>query len=123
MSHLIDSNIVVEILRNRLLVPPDPIIILSAPVLGEVFFGALRSSNPTAQLQHVEEYIKPYRILSCNEITARHYADIRLALEASGGRIPENDMWIAALAIQHNLILVTRDAHFARIAGLTVEVW
>jgi len=37
--------------------------------------------------------------------------------------IPENDLWIAASARQHNLVLVTRDHHFDQVAGLSTEVW
>jgi tRNA(fMet)-specific endonuclease VapC len=37
--------------------------------------------------------------------------------------IPENDLWIAALARQHALTLVTRDAHFTGVRGLVVERW
>lgn len=123
MSHLIDSNIVIEMLRNRLIPKSSATLILCAPVLGELYFGALRSHNPPTQMQEIARLSTKYTVLPCNELTARHYADIRHALEAAGGRIPENDMWIAALAIQHQLTLVTRDTHFARISGLTIETW
>ncbi len=37
--------------------------------------------------------------------------------------IPENDIWIAATARQHNLILVTRDTHFQHVSNLQIEAW
>ncbi|HFE66754.1 MAG TPA: PIN domain-containing protein, partial [Chloroflexi bacterium] len=40
-----------------------------------------------------------------------------------GRPIPENDIWIAALAIEHELTLVTRDAHFEEIEQLDIEAW
>jgi len=40
-----------------------------------------------------------------------------------GRPIPDNDLWIAAVALQHRLILVTRDGHFSNINGLIVEFW
>jgi tRNA(fMet)-specific endonuclease VapC len=40
-----------------------------------------------------------------------------------GQPIPENDIWIAALARQHELTLVTRDKHFADVESLVVEAW
>ena len=40
-----------------------------------------------------------------------------------GKPIPENDIWIASVAMQNNLILVTRDGHFAEIEDLKYEKW
>jgi tRNA(fMet)-specific endonuclease VapC len=44
--------------------------------------------------------------------TTRHYASLFRQLRAQGTPIPTNDLWIAALAIQHDLILLSRDEHF-----------
>jgi tRNA(fMet)-specific endonuclease VapC len=44
-------------------------------------------------------------------------------LQANGRSIPENDIWIAAVAQQHRLTLVTRNAHFDLIDGLNIETW
>jgi predicted nucleic acid-binding protein len=44
-------------------------------------------------------------------------------LARSGTPIPENDVWIAAVALEHGWPLATRDAHFARVPGLTVQDW
>ena len=52
--------------------------------------------------------------------TAKHSARISVALEESGRPIPENDLWIAAVALELEMPLVTRDAHFDRIEGLAV---
>lgn len=40
-----------------------------------------------------------------------------------GRPIPDNDIWIAALADQHQLILVSRDQHFNEVDGLQIEKW
>jgi tRNA(fMet)-specific endonuclease VapC len=40
-----------------------------------------------------------------------------------GKPIPENDIWIAAIAEQHQLTLVTRDSHFQHVDGLVIEQW
>jgi len=50
--------------------------------------------------------------------TTRHYAAIYADLRRAGTPIPTNDLWIAALAIQHELVLLTRDPHFQRIPQL-----
>ena len=44
--------------------------------------------------------------------STRHYAHLYRQLRAAGTPIPANDLWIAALAVQHNLTLFSRDAHF-----------
>lgn len=62
-------------------------------------------------------------VLPCDEGTAYQYGVIRNALRTQGRPIPENDLWIAALAGQHDLVLATRDAHFEFIEGLAVERW
>jgi len=61
--------------------------------------------------------------LICDIETATHYARIKNDLRLKGKPIPENDIWIAALALQHGLILATRDAHFGEVDGLTVVRW
>ncbi len=57
-------------------------------------------------------------ILFLDAETARYYADIWHVLRSQGTRIPTNDIWIAALAIQHDLTLDTRDKHFGQVPGL-----
>jgi tRNA(fMet)-specific endonuclease VapC len=50
--------------------------------------------------------------------TAQHYARLFVQLKRAGTPIPDNDLWIAALVLEHNLFLVTRDHHFQRIPQL-----
>jgi tRNA(fMet)-specific endonuclease VapC len=63
------------------------------------------------------------KLLLCDEQTARQYGRISQQLRKKGRPIPQNDMWIAALALQHGLTLVTRDAHFSHIDGLLLQDW
>ncbi len=51
-------------------------------------------------------------VLFADEDTTHHYARIFMQLRSQGTPIPTNDMWIAALVIQHNLLLYSRDRHF-----------
>jgi tRNA(fMet)-specific endonuclease VapC len=62
-------------------------------------------------------------VIPCDATTARHYARLRNRLRGKGRPIPENDLWIAATAIEHGLVLVSRDEHFAQVEGLLVESW
>ena len=62
-------------------------------------------------------------VLQVGTETAAAYAQLRLALRRRGQPIPANDAWIAALALQHGLPVLTRDAHFDAVAGLTRVGW
>jgi predicted nucleic acid-binding protein len=48
------------------------------------------------------------------------YAHVLQALRARGTPIPTNDLWIAALALEHGLVVYSRDAHLGKVPGLPV---
>ena len=50
--------------------------------------------------------------------TAEHYARLFVQLKRAGTPVPDNDLWVAALALEHDLMLITRDRHFKRIPQL-----
>ncbi|GAC1453024.1 MAG: hypothetical protein PVSMB4_13700 [Ktedonobacterales bacterium] len=56
-------------------------------------------------------------------MTAHIYGQIKQDLKLSGRTIPDNDLWIAATALQYDVTLAARDAHFDWITGLRVEQW
>lgn len=62
-------------------------------------------------------------VLGCDTETSRIYGEIKNALSNKGRPIPENDLWIAAISIQHGLNSVSRDAHFEQIDNLKIETW
>ena len=90
------------------------------PVLGEIragFYGGARQEHNEVLLQRL--LAKPnVDVLLPERETAAHYARLFVQLKRAGTPIPDNDLWIAALALQHNLPLITRDAHFRRIRQL-----
>ena len=55
--------------------------------------------------------------------TARIYAQIKSDLKRRNLTMPDNDLWIAATAIQYDMMLAARDAHFNWINGLRIEQW
>lgn len=55
-------------------------------------------------------------VLYADEQTIHHYAAVFVQLRRQGTPIPTNDMWIAALALQHDLVLCSRDRHFDSVA-------
>ncbi|MDR3688123.1 MAG: type II toxin-antitoxin system VapC family toxin [Fimbriimonas sp.] len=87
------------------------------PVLAEIkagFAGGARRPENEAVLR--EFLLKPtVSVLLPGRETAEHYARLFVQLRIAGTPIPINDLWIAALVVEHDLVLVTRDAHFRRI--------
>ena len=53
--------------------------------------------------------------------TSEHYARLFVQLKRAGTPVPDNDLWIAALALEHDLLLITRDRHFERIPQLLIH--
>jgi tRNA(fMet)-specific endonuclease VapC len=92
-------------------------------VIGELFYGAEQSSKKDFNVRRIEEFAQDCLISDCNFDTARYYANIKSQLKSIGKPIPENDIWIAALAKQYQQTLVTRDGHFDNIDGLLTERW
>lgn len=91
--------------------------------IGELYFGAYKSSKVQENHARIDEFIFNNTVLACNADTARRYGDIKFSLKEKGQPIPENDIWIAAVAQQYDLTLVTRDTHFGVIDDLKIEAW
>jgi tRNA(fMet)-specific endonuclease VapC len=94
---------------------------LPVPVVGELRFGALKSQRVAENLKRVEQLIARCKVLNVTIATAEIYARIRLQLRQKGKPIPENDLWIAAICIEHKLPLATTDTqHFLEVDDLQV---
>ncbi|HSU32020.1 MAG TPA: type II toxin-antitoxin system VapC family toxin [Bryobacteraceae bacterium] len=92
-------------------------------VLGEYRYGIRQSRDRRRYEDWLAEWIPTYRVLAVDEETAELYASIRHDLKRRGRPIPANDLWIAALARQHALPLLTRDQHFDLVPGLKRISW
>ena len=124
---LLDTNIIIALFRVdtsiiQQLRKADEVFIPSITI-GELYYGAYKSHRTAENLAHIADFATHNTILSCNAETARHYGELKDWLRQRGRPIPENDLWIGALAIQHELILVSRDGHFANIDKLDVAAW
>lgn len=93
---------------------------LPAIVVGELVFGALNSKHAEQNLARHRKLIHSAKILAITETTANTYAKIRLTLKKKGKPIPENDLWIAATCIEHELPLMSSDGHFEYIDQLNL---
>jgi tRNA(fMet)-specific endonuclease VapC len=74
-------------------------------------------------LARIDEFAVNSVVLGCDIETAHWYGEIKNILRLKGRPLPENDIWIASIALQHNLTLITRDAHFNEIEKLKTIVW
>jgi tRNA(fMet)-specific endonuclease VapC len=83
-------------------------------VLGELRAGFTAGNRESDNSANLQRFLNSARVsvLLPDEQTTHHYAQIHLQLRRQGLAIPTNDLWIAALTIQHGLILCTSDAHF-----------
>jgi tRNA(fMet)-specific endonuclease VapC len=90
-------------------------------VVGELRAGfALGSQGPHNEAVLRRFLLKPrVGVLYADNQTTHHYANIFRQLRKQGTPIPTNDMWIAALTLQHSLVLFARDAHFDALPQLT----
>ena len=83
-------------------------------VVGELRAGFACGTKGLQNERTLTRFLQSPRVnlLMASEDTTRHYANLFRQLRAQGTPIPTNDLWIAALALQHDLILLSRDAHF-----------
>ncbi len=125
--YLLDTNIAIRILNNELDLEARPEdeseAFLCVTVVGELFFGAERSGRPEANKARVDRLIELCPLVPHDLATARHYGAVKKRLLQQGRPIPENDIWIAAAALQHGLTVATGDPHFGHVEGLPVESW
>jgi predicted nucleic acid-binding protein len=92
-------------------------------VLGEFRYGIAGSRHRAAYETWLENHLPHFEILTVTEDTASVYAAMRVALKNAGRPIPANDAWIAALALQHGLPVLSRDEHFDAVRGLRRRSW
>lgn len=83
-------------------------------VLGELRAGFAAGSAGRQNEKRLRQFLlRPgVEVLFPDEQTTLHYASVFTQLRAQGTPIPTNDMWIAALVLQHGLTLLHRDRHF-----------
>lgn len=121
----LDTNIVIDMLRGRKDIA-DKITTLEKvyvpiPVLGERYLGAENSSRKAHHLAQIDVLLSLSEVIHTSNETAKIYGWIKVQLKKKGKPIPENDIWIAALAMEHDLTLITRDQHFTYLPELVIK--
>jgi tRNA(fMet)-specific endonuclease VapC len=114
----LDSNRYTDLCRDAsdvvALVETAEAVFLPFIVLGELRAGFALGRRGAENERTLRRFLmKPaVRLLYADDQTTHYYATVYRQLRRQGTPIPTNDLWIAALVLQHNLVLYARDQHF-----------
>jgi tRNA(fMet)-specific endonuclease VapC len=134
MSHLLDTNTVIDYLRRgsasnvtaRVAAAPPGSVFICSVVLAELIYGAMRGSPPhrASNLALIARLRIDFASLPFDDPAAEEYGNVRAHLAALGTPIGPNDLMIAAIALANRFTLVTHNtAEFSRVPGLKLEDW
>lgn len=131
MKYLLDTNTCIrhlnqraETITRRLLDTPETDIAVCSVVKAELYYGAMKSSDPQRTMLRQQAFVKRFASLPFDDMASEVYGRIRAVLERSGKPIGANDLLIASITIANELILVTHNIReFGRVEGLQIEDW
>lgn len=134
MLYLLDTNIISDMMRNprgsanlqlaaHIAKSPTPLRVCTSIVVDcEVQFGLRRKDSPKLDKAYAE-LLQIVEVMPLDSQVTPHYATVRAQLEQTGTPIGPNDTLIAAHALALGATLVSADAEFVRVPGLTTENW
>jgi tRNA(fMet)-specific endonuclease VapC len=129
MSHLLDTNICSAHFRRpgglaHRFIQYGGGLYVSTLVLGELYAGAYHVGNPGTLLQKIDDLLHDVQVLDFDRDCAEQFGMVRGSLLQQGISVPTVDLMIAAVALAHNLTLVTNNtADFRNIPGLRLDDW
>jgi tRNA(fMet)-specific endonuclease VapC len=131
MAYLLDTNTCIDLLRHpqprvqqKLASLPNADVYLCSPVVGELYYGAYRSNNVTRNCDLIDELLQTMHSLPFDDAAAGVFGEIRSRLATAGTPIGPFDLQIAAIALVHDLTLVTHNTReFSRVSGLVLDDW
>jgi tRNA(fMet)-specific endonuclease VapC len=131
MKYLLDTNTCIHYINGtsqavfeRLNVQDEGDVVVCSVVKAELFYGAMHSRNPSRNLANQQKFLVLFASLPFDDTAAEHYGRIRADLARAGTPIGGNDLMIAAIALAHDLTLVTHNQkEFGRVQGLKIEDW
>jgi tRNA(fMet)-specific endonuclease VapC len=131
MKYLLDTNTCIRYMNGRSRSVAEKLdalkqgeAVVCSVVKAELFYGAMRSQNPTKTIAAQRQFLALFASLPFDDASAEHYGQIRADLAAKGTPIGGNDLLIAAIAIANDLILITHNSgEFSRITGLQIDDW
>lgn len=95
----------------------------SVPVLGELLYGALHSGRRGEGLREIIQFVERITVIPCTNETACRYALLKSELADKGRLLTENDLWIAATALEYGFTLITHDNDFDVVPNLAKDRW
>ncbi len=128
-SYLLDSSVLVFLLKQDVTITQKlagiarAAFYVSTVALGELYYGAEHSIYVEKSRADVDKLADSMTVLLADHATARKYGLLKHEQRSKGLMLPDNDLWIAATALQYGLTPAARDHHFAWIAELTLEQW
>lgn len=131
MRYLLDTNVCVRFLngrsaavRDRLLATATEDIAVCSVVKAELFYGAMRSANPSRTLERQQAFLSRFISLPFGDESAILFGRVRAQLAGAGTPIGPYDLQIASIALANNLTLITHNTReFQRVEGLLLEDW
>ena len=124
-SAILDTNILIDLLDRSDLRVADAVssldeLLLTPVVIGEYLAGIRPGKNGDKAKAVIENLLDDVnvRFLWMTKATGKRYAEIFQQLKSKGTPIPANDIWIAASAIENDVAILTKDAHFKLIDNL-----
>lgn len=135
MTYLVDTNVIRELVRNNptVVAHADSArqvgddIVYSVISKGEIHWGLerlLQSKRRIALTQGTNLILALMGTpVPIDDVVAERFGEVKAALEQKGQRIPNNDIWIAAIALTYGYTLVTADTHFDYVDGLQKVNW
>lgn len=125
---LIDTNIYSQAMRGNATVVDTlrriPHIGFSSISVGELLSGFKSGNKEQKNRQELTAFLNSPRVMlySVDKDTAEHYSSVQHRLRKKGTPIPTNDIWIAAVSLQHDLPIYTLDKHFNQVEGLKFHI-
>jgi tRNA(fMet)-specific endonuclease VapC len=101
----------------------DEQVCLSVVTEGEVLFGLAKSPDATRKAALMHAMLVKFAILPWTSKTAAIYGTLRADMRRAGRALGALDMMIAAHSLEMGTTLVTADAAFQHVPGLTIENW
>lgn len=121
---ILDTSIVIELFKGDQEVlnflDRQQNVFIATAVLAELYLGAYRSANVQKHIDQIKAFLLECTVLSADQTTAETCAKLKAALLKKGKPIPENDIWIAATALQYDLPLYTNDKHFSEVDNISL---
>jgi tRNA(fMet)-specific endonuclease VapC len=126
MRVAVDTNRYVDFARGdtgaRTILESAEQVLVPVVVIGELRAGFAMGTRGKANERGLVKFLAApgVEVVAITEATTHHYGRLFRHLREQGTPIPTNDLWIAALVIEHDAQLYTRDAHFSSLPQLSL---